>query len=93
MTTACNSEWREPVRGFHTDPVHGKERYCPLLRGQVLMSQLRKNTVEFPMVQKILQVPNTQTAQEPSNAQHKFEQHPNVLQKTTKSALPLSLKS
>ena len=27
------------------------------------MSQLRKNTVEFPMVQMILQVPNTQTAQ------------------------------
>ena len=53
MTSACNSEWRTPVRGFHTDPVHRKERYCPLLRGQVLMSQLRKNIVEFPMVQKI----------------------------------------
>ena len=47
--------WRTPVGGFHTDPVHRKERYCPLLRGHVLMSQLRKNTVEFPMVQKILQ--------------------------------------
>ena len=63
MTSARNSEWRTPVRGFHTDPLHRKERYCPLLRGHVLTSQLRKNTVEFPMVQKILQVPNTQTAQ------------------------------
>ena len=32
------------------------------------MSQLRKNTLEFPMVQKILQVPNTQTAQKSSKA-------------------------
>ena len=56
-------------------------------------SQLRKNTVEFAMVQKILQVPNTQTAQKSSKAQHKLEQFPIVLQKTTKSALLLSLKS
>ena len=46
------------------------------------MSQLRKNTVEFPMVQKILQVPNTQTVQKSSKAQHKLEQYPIVLQKT-----------
>ena len=48
---------------------------------------------EFPMVQKILQVPNTQTAQKSSKAQHKLEQYPIVLQKTTQSALLLSLKS
>ena len=70
-----------------------EKSYCPLLRGQVLMSQLRKNTVDFPMVQKILQVPNTQTVQKSSKAQHKLEQYPIVLQKTTKSALLLSLKS
>ena len=86
-------KFRVSVRGFHTDPVHRKESYCPLLRGQVLMSQLRKNTVEFPKVQKILQVPSTQTVQKSSKAQHKLEQHPIVLQKTTKSALVLSLKS
>ena len=57
------------------------------------MSQLRKNTVEFPMVQKILQVPNIQTALKSSKAQHKLEQYPIVLQKTTKSALLPSLKS
>ena len=57
------------------------------------MSQLRKNTVEFPMVQKILQAPNTQTVQKSSKAQHKLEQYPIVLQKTTKSALLPSLKS
>ena len=57
------------------------------------MSQLRKNTVEFPMVQKILQVPNTQTVQKSSKAQHKLEPYPIVLQKTTRSALLLSLRS
>ena len=36
------------------------------------MSQLRKNTVEFIMARKILQV-NTQIAQKSSKAQHKLE--------------------
>ena len=67
----------DELGGFHSDPVHRQKRYCPVLRGQVLMIQLCKKTVEFPMAQNIqglgrvtratavsrLQVPNTQTVQ------------------------------
>ena len=68
----CPDNDDEVINAESTRSLRGKERYCPLLRGQVLMSQLRKNTVKFPMVRKILQVPNTQTALKSLKAQHEL---------------------
>ena len=43
----------DEMRGFHSDPAHRRKHCCLVLRGQVLMVQLCKKIVDFPMVQKI----------------------------------------
>ena len=65
MTSAYTSEVKRTTDAYvsevqmtevHADPVHRQDLCCSVLRGQVRMIQFRKKTVEFPMVQDIVQI-------------------------------------
>ena len=90
MTSSCNSEVANTCERFpHRSSTSPRALLSRVVRTSAYESVV---TVKFPRVQKILQVPKTQTVQKHSKAKHKLEQYPIVLQKTTKSGLLRSLK-